>query len=113
MATPTTQTNKQYSLNYRDLLRGLLIAVLTAVITFVYEIISQKGFENIEWKEVLSIALAAGLSYLIKNWFTANEIVLVNPPADALNAIQAGANVKVGSTTITNTKPSDNTPVAN
>lgn len=96
----TTQTNKQYSLNYRDLLRGLLIAVLTAVITSVYEAISQGGFDVIEWKETLAIAVTAGLSYLIKNFFTPTEIVVVNPPQQALTAIDEGAAIKVGTTTV-------------
>lgn len=101
MATPTTQTNKQYSLNLRDLSRGLLIAVLTAVTTTIYEALTQKGgLDAIEWKEVLAIALAAGLSYLIKNFFTATELVVVNPPQQALTAVSEGAPIKVGTTTV-------------
>lgn len=96
----TTQTNKQYSLNYRDLLRGLLIAVLTAVLTSIYELIQQGGLQSIEWKEVLAIAVTAGLSYLIKNYFTPTEIVVVNPPQQAVDAAKEGAAVQVGTTTI-------------
>ncbi len=100
--TATTQTNKQFSLNYRDLLRGLLIAVITAVITAVYESIQQGGLDKIEWKEVLAIAITAGLSYLVKNYFTPTEIVVVNPPKEAVSAVSEGANVRVGSTSIPN-----------
>jgi hypothetical protein len=96
----TTQTNKQYSLNYRDILRGLLIAVLTAVVTSVYEAITQGGLDSIEWKETGAIALSAGLAYLIKNFFTPTEIVVVNPPQQALTAINEGAPIKVGTTTV-------------
>jgi hypothetical protein len=99
--TPTTQTNKQYTLNYRDVLRGLLIAVLTAVTTTIYEAITQPGgFDAIEWKEVGAIGVAAGLSYLLKNFFTPTEIVVVNPPQQALTAIHEGAPIKVGTTTV-------------
>src|SRR5687768_760475 len=108
--TPTTQTNKQYTLNYRDLLRGLLIAVITATITSVYEAISQGGFETIEWKETLAIAVTAGLSYLIKNYFTPTEIVVVNPPQQALTAVNEGAPIKVGTTTVA-AKSNPNAPV--
>ncbi len=110
MATnaPTTQVNKQFTLNYRDVLRGLLIAVLTAVVTTIYEAIDQGGFDAIEWKEIGGIALAAGLSYLIKNVFTPTEIVVVNPPQQALTAVNEGAPIKVGTTTVSaksNPKP--------
>lgn len=101
--TATTQTNQQYRLNWRDITRGLLIAVLTAVVTAVYEAISQGGLETIEWKEIGGIALSAGLAYLIKNFFTPTEIVVVNPPEHAVTAVKSGeADVKVGATTIPN-----------
>lgn len=106
-STAITQTNKQYSLNYRDLLRGLLIAVLTAVITSIYEAISQGGFNAIEWKDTLAIGVTAGLSYLIKNFFSPTEIVVVNPPQSAVASVKEGANVKVGATIITNTSVSN------
>lgn len=97
---PTTQTNKQYTLNYRDLLRGVLIAVLTAVLTSVYEAIQQGGLKSIEWNETLGIAVTAGLAYLIKNFFTPTEIVVKDPPKSAVTQAKEGAAVQVGTTTI-------------
>lgn len=100
MAHTLTQTNKLHSLNYRDLLRGLLIAALTAVITSIYEGISQGGFDNIEWKETLAIGVTAGLSYLIKNFFTPTEIVVVNPPQTLMEKVKEGGTLEVGGHTI-------------
>lgn len=89
--TQTTQTNKQYTLNWRDMLRGLLIAVVTASLTGVYEAITQCGISCIDWKQTGGIALAAGLAYLIKNFFTPTEIVVVNPPPEQVAAVKTGA----------------------
>lgn len=96
----TTQVNKQFTLNYRDVLRGLLVAVLTAVVTSIYEAIQQGGFDAIEWKETLGIAVSAGLAYLIKNLFSPTEIVVLNPPQQAVSAVNEGTPIKVGTTTV-------------
>jgi hypothetical protein len=108
----TTQVNKQYTLNMRDVLRGLLIAVVTAVITAVLEAIKQDGgFSAIEWGEVGVAAVSAGGAYLLKNLFTPTEIVVVNPPQQALTAIDQGAAIKVGTTTVAAKSNPSNTTI--
>ncbi len=99
-AVPSTQTNKQYSLNYRDALRGLLVAVLTATLTAILDALNVNGIDHLNWKAVGIIGLTAGISYLVKNFFTPTEIVVVNPPQQAVSAVESGAPIKVGTTTV-------------
>jgi len=57
------------SLNMRDLLRGLLMAVLTPVLVIVQQ--SIEGGELVfNWKAIGIAAVAGGVAYLIKNLFT-------------------------------------------
>lgn len=84
----TVQTNKQFTINYRDAARGLLIAVLTSVLGVIYGAIFQGGFANIDWNKVLEFAALSGLSYLIKNYFTPSEIVINNPPQEEIEAVK-------------------------
>lgn len=59
------------SLNWRDFLRGLLMAVLSAVITFLYEIF-QAGppvFDKDFFVKMGVVAATALLAYLTKNLF--------------------------------------------
>jgi hypothetical protein len=97
MATQQTTTNSQFSINWKDLTRGLLIAVITAVLTAVLDGLN-KGSLDLDWKSIGVIALTAGVSYLVKNYFTPSEIVIVNPPKEAVKAVKQGdAEVKVQS----------------
>jgi hypothetical protein len=106
MATEaTTRVNKIYNLNWHDVARGLLLFVLSAVITAVYEAITQNGIGSIEWKEVGGIGVTAALSYLIKNFFTPTEVVVINPPQGALEKVKEGAVIKAGTTVLSNSTP--------
>lgn len=96
----TTQTNQQYSLNMRDLLRGLLIAVITAVLTAMLDALNLGGINNLNWETIGVVGLTAGVSYLVKNYFTPTEIVVIKPPEKAVTAVKEGASVQVGTTTI-------------
>lgn len=54
------------SINTRDFIHGLVVAVGTAVLTTVYQSL-QNGF-NIDWKLVIQSALLGGLGYLMKKF---------------------------------------------
>lgn len=58
-------------LNLTDLLRGLIMAVIGAVLTTVYSVINDP---SIDWNLVWKAAAGAAVSYLLKNLFT-------NPPS--------------------------------
>lgn len=92
----TISTSKQFRLNVKDLLRGLAVAVGTAVLTVIYEAVTQCGIGCIDWKQTGGIALAAGLAYLIKNFFTPAEIVVMHPSESQIQSVKSGeATVKI------------------
>lgn len=68
------KTSNLFSLNLQDLGKGLLVAAGGAVIAAV-ESSLQIGQFSINWKTIGSVALAAGLSYLAKNFFTPAQTV--------------------------------------
>lgn len=60
------------NLNLADFGKGLLLAVLTSVLTIVYTTI-QSGNLSIDWTLVGTTALTSGLGYIIKNLFTNSD----------------------------------------
>jgi hypothetical protein len=66
--------SKFLRLNLSDGIKGLILAVITALVTGVYELLlSGGGFTWETLKPMLLTAAAAGLSYIIKNFLTNNE----------------------------------------
>ena len=65
------------SLGAKDILKGLLMSVLTPVVVLVQQSI-EAGNLVFDWKSLLIAGVGGGLAYLIKNFFTkpnlANEI---------------------------------------
>jgi len=57
------------SLGAKDILRGLLIAVLTPILVLIQQSI-EAGNLVFEWKSLLIAGVGGGLAYLIKNFFT-------------------------------------------
>lgn len=74
-------TSKQFSLNWRDAGKGLLMAVIGAVVSPILESL-QAGVFTIDWKHVLAGAITAAAAYLMKNFFTPAKTVItgVKPP---------------------------------
>jgi len=71
-------------LNVQDLFKGLVVALLTAVITFFYEAIAAgKPLDLALLEAVGKIALAAGLGYLLKNLGTNSQNQLLVPEKKA------------------------------
>lgn len=66
------------NLNVKDLLKGFIVAIVTALLTGVYQVIQSGGMFN--WETVKPVVLAsigAGLSYIIKNYLTnSNDEIL-------------------------------------
>ncbi|AMR33953.1 hypothetical protein A0256_22140 [Mucilaginibacter sp. PAMC 26640] len=58
-----------FSINLKDLTKGLIVAIGSAVITALQTTL-QAGSFTVDWKSIGTVALAAGLSYLLKNFFT-------------------------------------------
>jgi hypothetical protein len=57
------------SLNSKDFFKGLLVAVLSAVVTLLYTCI-QSGDFIVDWKAIGMAALSAALAYITKNLLT-------------------------------------------
>jgi len=68
------KTSNLFSLNLRDLGKGLLVAVGGAVIAAV-ETSFQASSLTFNWRSIMGVAIAAGLSYLGKNFFTPAQTV--------------------------------------
>ena len=60
------------SLNWNDFGKGLLMAVLTPVLVLVQQSVDA-GSLVFNWKSLAIAAVAGGVGYLIKNFFTPNK----------------------------------------
>ena len=78
--------SSQFDLKWRDGLRGLIMAVGTPVIYAVQELIP--GWEI---DPVLKIAISAGLTYLLKNFFEPTKIIEVNPNDAKVGIVKANS----------------------
>ena len=63
--------SKLFSLGWNDAVKGLVVAILSGVLTFIYETLTTGTV--IDWQQVSVIAITAGISYLIKNFFTTQD----------------------------------------
>jgi hypothetical protein len=57
------------TLGSKDFIKGLLVAVLSAVITIVYNTI-QTGSLTFDWKTIGMTALTSAVAYIMKNLFS-------------------------------------------
>jgi hypothetical protein len=60
------------SLGIRDILRGLVVAVLTPVVTILADS-AERGEWNFNWRLIALSAIGGGCAYLLKNLFTPSE----------------------------------------
>lgn len=68
------KSSKFLRLNWQDIGKGVLMAFLGALITGLYQLLNTGALFNLDsLKSVLMVALAAGISYIIKNYFTNSE----------------------------------------
>ncbi len=81
MATVTT--SKQYSINWRDAGKGILVSALTGALTAAEQALTTTPVV-ISWKTIGIAGLAALGAYLLKNFFTPSQTVIkdtIPPPA--------------------------------
>ena len=63
-------TNSNFlSLNWKDIVKGLLMAVLTPCILIIQQSLDA-GNLVFNWKQIGMAAIAGGLAYLVKNFFS-------------------------------------------
>lgn len=53
-------------LNNRDWLKGLVMVVISAVLTIALEVL-QNGSLNFDWNKIAVVGLTAGVAYILKN----------------------------------------------
>jgi len=93
MATVTS--SKQFTLNARDIVKGLVMAVILPVLTIIQTSISA-GSLTFDWKLIGLTAAGGFVAYLIKNFLTPAEVVVTGVKNDTIDAIKDGtADMKV------------------
>lgn len=85
----TTTTSGQFSLNARDFFKGLLIAVLTPVITVIIQSL-EAGNLKFDWTAIGVTALSAFLAYIVKNLLAPAQIVITDPHPTSVQAVKEG-----------------------
>jgi len=87
MATVTT--SKQFTLNFRDVLKGLIMAVILPVVNVIYQSIEAGSFE-FDWKRIGLLAAGGFIAYIIKNFLTPAEIVMTDVKKETIEAVKDG-----------------------
>jgi hypothetical protein len=77
MAT-TSSSSPFMSLNWADLGKGILMAILTPIITIIYQTI-QSGSLTFDFHSICIAAVSGFIAYITKNFFSG--ISLTTPPA--------------------------------
>lgn len=92
--TPTQSApSSQFSIKWYDVAWGLVVAILSPVFTIILTSIDA-GNLVFEWDKIGGVALAAGLSYILKNFLQKGRIVITDPAT--VKAVKEGdAEVKV------------------
>ena len=91
MATVTT--SNQFTLNVKDVLKGLLVAIITPVFTVIMSSLNA-GSLTFDWKAIGVTALAAGLAYILKN-FLAPAAIIIDAPPSQVQAVKSGESVVI------------------
>jgi hypothetical protein len=60
------------NIDLKDLGKGLIVAVLTSVLTIVYNTV-ESGSLTFDWKLIATTAITTGLGYLLKNLLTNSQ----------------------------------------
>jgi hypothetical protein len=89
MATQTVTTSKQFTFSMNDVWKGLLVAVITPVITIIMNSL-EAGSLTFNWKAIGITALTAGLAYVLKNFFTPAKIVVTGAAPETVQAVKDG-----------------------
>lgn len=68
-------TGKLFTVGISDAVKGLIVSVLTVLISMLGSSISNGVFPDTweDWKVILLASLGAGLSYILKNWLTNSD----------------------------------------
>ena len=59
-----------FRLSRNDVVKGIVTAVMSAIVLAVYQMASEGGVSGIDWSSLMNVAVVAGLGYLVKNFFS-------------------------------------------
>lgn len=68
-------TSDMFTLNWTDLGKGLVVAILTVILGALQQAITGHGinFASYDWGGMLNIAVSAGVAYLAKNFISDSD----------------------------------------
>ena len=60
-----------WTVKMSDAQRGLVVAILTTPLTIIYDtVMATPMVFTFDWKKILGTAIAGGIGYILKNFFT-------------------------------------------
>ena len=68
------KTSKFLKLDFADILKGLLMAILTPAVVIIQQSL-ELGILTFEWKSIITASIGGGLAYLLKNFLTPQKEV--------------------------------------
>ena len=68
------KTSKFLKLDFADILKGLLMAILTPAVVIIQQSL-ELGILTFEWKSIITASRGGGLAYLLKNFLTPQKEV--------------------------------------
>jgi hypothetical protein len=74
-----SEYSEYLKINVSDIAKGIAVAVLTAVLQFLYQLVVNNGlnFSQTDFQQLLSVAVLSALGYLSKNLLTDSQGRLV------------------------------------
>ena len=66
--------SKQGTLQVRDLVRGLIMAILTPAVLILQQSL-EAGILTFNWQQIAMASVAGGFAYLVKNFFEPTKII--------------------------------------
>ncbi len=68
-------SNGIFKLNWTDVAKGLVVAVIASVFVYILAALNAPGFSfvTINYAEIARIALASGIGYLLKNFISSDQ----------------------------------------
>lgn len=73
--------SKLFTLNTKDFLKGLVMAVLVPAVLIIQQSLDS-GELVLNWKAILMASISGALAYLMKNFFTNEEVKRESPYMD-------------------------------
>ncbi len=86
----TTVTASKFSLKLNDWWKGLILAVLAPALKVIIDSINE-GSLAFNWGSLWKVSVAAGLAYLLKNFFDSPKVVMTGATPEQVQAVKDGA----------------------